>query len=141
MKSRSRSILTRKTSFEDTKYLLISGSSPDIAGNAQTIEFDQTLNDWIQDRCALRRSSSAESGFVDEFSCNICPPKRCYCNVVAPLVSKDMKGRLTSPSLMRRRNAICDEIEKRTLDWPGKTLRQRRVDMLRTIALMQFSLL
>ena len=37
---------------------------------------------------------------------------------------------LPSPTLTRRRNAICDEIEKIVITFPERSLRQSRVDML-----------
>lgn len=86
-----------------------------------------------------------ESGFPHvnrtsdkDFNCNIGSGN--YSEIVAQ-VSRQVRPGLPSPTLMRRRNAICDEIEKTTMDLPGRTLRQRRVDLLRGIALAQFSLL
>ena len=143
-----RSFVTGKSLCDETRWLLISGSNSDIT--------DQThiaSNGWssqAQDFCPLRRTRSVtgppnvlpqttqntKDGKVCSNACERCS----YPKIVA-LVSDEVKGCLPSPTLMRRRNAICDEIEKRTMAMPGRTLRQKRVDMLRSIALTQFSLL
>ena len=54
-------------------------------------------------------------------------------------LSREMRNFLPSPEIMRkRRNATCDEIEKRTVtDSEGHTLRQDRSDMLQIKALKE----
>ena len=54
-------------------------------------------------------------------------------------LSKEMQNFLPSPQMMRkRRNATCDEIEKRTVtDEEGRTLRKDRSDMLQFNALKE----
>lgn len=147
-----RGLVTGKTVCDETRWLLISGSNSDIAEQTQIFDLNQlsnTLNSNGQNLHPLRRTSSVTelNGFQSTQKANgvkLCNSGSCeqcsYPRIVA-LVSDDVKCCLPSPSLMRRRNAICDEIEKRTLAMPGRTLRQRRVDMLRSIALTQFSLL
>lgn len=120
---------------DETKWLLLSGSNAELLDEQSQIGFTP-----------IRRSSSMrESGFPHvnrtsdkNFNCNIGSGN--YSEIVAQ-VSRQVRPCLPSPTLMRRRNAICDEIEKTTMDLPGRTLRQRRVDLLRGIALAQFSLL
>lgn len=79
----------------------------------------------------------------DDLNCNIYMEScdGCIYSGIMAQVSDEVRPCLPSPTLMRRRNAICDEIEKKMITLPGRTLRQRRVDMLRGIALTQFSLL
>ena len=155
-KSRSvlspRSFVTGESICDETTWLLISGSNPDISDQTQILHQTQASNDWsskVQGFDSLRRTRSVtgSNGFPqttrkanDGKICgNAC--ERCSYPRIVALVSDDVKGCLPSPTLMRRRNAICDEIEKRTMAMPGRTLRQKRVDMLRSIALTQFSLL
>lgn len=148
-----RSLVTRKNICEETRWLLISSSNSDIAEQTQIIDLNQSSNAWNSkgkpDFNPLRRTSSVTepNGFQTTRKPNnvkLCSSGSCeqcsYPRIVAR-VSDDVKYCLPSPSLMRRRNAICDEIEKRTIAIPGRTLRQKRVDMLRSIALTQFSLL
>lgn len=133
-----RSFVTSKTSCDETKWLLISGSNSELS-----VEQSQ-----IFDPLGRRTSSTRESCFPninrtndDDFNCNNGSCDRCGYSGIIAQVSDEVRPCLPSPTLMRRRNAICDEIEKRTIAMPGRTLRQRRVDMLRGIALTQFSLL
>ena len=58
-------------------------------------------------------------------------------------LSQEMQNFVPSPQMMRkRRNATCDEIEKRTItDIEGHTLRDDRVDMLKVVALKEMNLL
>ena len=141
--------MTGKSICDETRWLLISGSNSDVTDQTQ---INQASNGWssnAQDINPLRRTMSVtgSNGFSqtaqksnDGKDCgNAC--EQCSYPKIVALVSDDVKGILPSPTLMRRRNAICDEIEKRTVDMPGRTLRQKRVDMLRSIALTQFSLL
>ena len=130
--------MTSKSSCDETKWLLISGSNSELS-----VEQSQ-----IFDPLRGRTSSTRESCFPninrtndDDFSCNNGSCDRCGYSGIIAQVSDEVRPCLPSPTLMRRRNAICDEIEKRTIAMPGRTLRQRRVDMLRGIALTQFSLL
>lgn len=147
-----RSFVTGKSICDETRWLLISGSNSDITDQTQICDLNQASNDWsskAQDINPLRRTRSVtgSNGFPqttqkpnDGKVCgNAC--ERCSYPKIVAAVSDDVKGCLPSPTLMRRRNAICDEIEKRTMAMPGRTLRQKRVDMLRSIALTQFSLL
>jgi len=143
-----RSFVTGKSICDETRWLLISGSNSDITDQAQIAS-----NGWstkAHDFNPLRRTRSVTAppnGFPkstqktkDGKVCgNTC--ERCSYPSIVARMSDDVKGCLPSPTLMRRRNAICDEIEKRTMAMPGRTLRQKRVDMLRSIALTQFSLL
>lgn len=146
------SLVTRKTICDETRWLLISGSNSDIAEQTQIIDLKQssnTLNSNGQNFHPLKRTSSVTelNGFETTRKphgvklCNSGACEQCSYPRIVARVSDDVRYCLPSPSLMRRRNAICDEIEKRTLAMPGRTLRQRRVDMLRSIALTQFSLL
>jgi len=68
-------------------------------------------------------------------SCERC----CYVGAITQ-VSGEIKPCPPRPTLRRRRNAVCDELEKQMIALPGRTLRQERVDMLRGIALTQYSL-
>lgn len=128
----------RKTTCDETKWLLIPGSNSEV------------LVEKTRITSSLRRTSSTgnttfqgiyRSGEKDlcklTDSCNQCT----YAKIISQM-SESVRPCLPSPTLMRRRrNAICDEIEKKIIALPGRTLRQGRVDMLRGIALMQFSLL
>ena len=56
-------------------------------------------------------------------------------------LSKEMRSFVPSPEMMRR-NAICDEIEKRTVaDTKGTSLRKRRVEMLKVDVMKEMSLI
>ena len=148
-----RGFVTGKSICDETRWLLISGSNSEVTDQTQIFDLNQASNGWSskggQDINPLRRTRSVtgSNGFAqitqktnDGKVCgNTC--EQCSYPKVVALVSDDVKGYLPSPTLMRRRNAICDEIEKRTMAMPGRTLRQKRVDMLRSIALTQFSLL
>ena len=128
--------LGRRRSFEacktrcvdEIRRLSISEGSLEICGVDHIQLFDLDL---------LRRSSSVgksgchyiKGNSGNDLNCNVKAYDGCSNSVPA------------SPTLMRRRNAICDEIEKTMIALPGRTLRQRRVDMLRGMALAQFSLL
>ena len=155
---KGRSILNRRSFVagesicDETRWLLISGSNSDLTDQTQILHQNQASNGWSSKaQCfdALRRTKSVtpSNGFSqatqrvnDAKVCgNAC--ERCSYPEIVALVSDDVRGCLPSPTLMRRRNAICEEIEKRTMAMPGRTLRQKRVDMLRSIALTQFSLL
>lgn len=148
-----RSFVTGKTICDETRWLLISGSNSDITDQNQIFDLNQASNGWspkAQDFNPLRRTRSVPepNGFPqttqktnDGKVCKAGSCERCSYPRIVALVSDDVKSFLPSPPLMRRRNAICDEIEKRTMAMPGRTLRQKRVDMLRSIALTQFSLL
>lgn len=128
----------RKTTCDETKWLLISGHNSEV------------LVEKTHSSSSLRRTSSTgnttfqginRSGEKDlcklTDSCTQCT----YAKIINQM-SESVRPCLPSPTLMRRRrNAICDEIEKKIIALPGRTLRQGRVDMLRGIALMQFSLL
>lgn len=129
----------RKTSCDEAKWLLISGSNSEVL-----VEKTHTSS-------SLRGTSSASgnstfqaiyrSGEKDlcklTDSCDQCT----YARIINQM-SDSVRPCLPSPTLLRsRRNAICDEIEKKIIALPGRTLRQGRVDMLRGIALTQFSLL
>ena len=132
-----RSLINRKSrcDVDEERWLLIPRSNSEIS-----VEQTQVLDP------ALRRtlSSTRDNGFQtinrtcdNTTSCDKCA----YAGIIAG-VSDGVRPCLPSPTLMRRRNAICDEIEKRMVALPpGRTLRQSRVDMLRGIALTQFSLL
>lgn len=136
-----RSLVTRKTNCEETKWLLISSGSRSELSTEKTQILDP----------ARRTSSMRESNFRtgvnrtsdDDLNCNIYMEScdGCIYSGIMAQVSDEVRPCLPSPTLMRRRNAICDEIEKKMITLPGRTLRQRRVDMLRGIALTQFSLL
>lgn len=147
-----RSLVTRNSICDETRWLLISGSNSDITEQTPIIDLNQSSNAWNskgKDYNPLRRTSSVTepNGFQTTRKpnnaklCNSGSCEQCSYPRIIALVSDDVKCCLPSPSLMRRRNAICDEIEKTTVDMPGRTLRQKRVDMLRSIALTQFSLL
>lgn len=58
-------------------------------------------------------------------------------------LSQEMQNFVPSPQMMRkRRNATCDEIEKRTItDMEGHTLREDRVDMLKVVALREMNII
>ena len=58
-------------------------------------------------------------------------------------LSQEMQNFVPSPEMIRkRRNATCDEIEKKTItDIEGHTLRQDRVDMLKAVALREMNLI
>lgn len=58
-------------------------------------------------------------------------------------LSQEMQNFVPSPQMMRkRRNATCDEIEKKTItDMEGHTLRDDRVDMLKVVALKEMNLI
>ncbi|KAJ7386305.1 hypothetical protein OS493_010711 [Desmophyllum pertusum] len=145
-----RNFMNRKSLCDDTRWLLISDSNSEISEQTQIFDFNQASNGWssmAQDFNRTRRTSSVtENGFANtrntnDAKCKTGSCERCSYPRIVALVSDDVKPCLPSPSLMRRRNAICDEIEKRTMAMAGRTLRQKRVDMLRSIALTQFSLL
>lgn len=140
----------RKAICDETRWLLLSGSNSEIAEQTQIFDLNQAsngLSSTVQDRNPLKRTSSvAQNGFAttrkpNDAKCKTGSCERCSYPQILALVRDDVKCCLPSPSLMRRRNAICDEIEKSTVAMSGRTLRQKRVDMLRSIALTQFSLL
>lgn len=148
----SRSFVTGESICDEKTWLLMSGSNSDITDQTQILHQTQASNGWSSkaqgfDSLRRTRSVTGSNGFPqttqkanDGTVCgNAC--ERCSYPQIVALVSDDVKGCLPSPTLMRRRNAICDEIEKRTIAIPGRTLRQKRVDMLRSIALTRFSLL
>ena len=148
----SRSFVTAESICDEKTWLLMSGSNSDITDQTQILHQNQASNGWSSkaqgfDSLRRTRSVTGSNGFPqttqkanDGTVCgNAC--ERCSYPQIVALVSDDVKGCLPSPTLMRRRNAICDEIEKRTIAIPGRTLRQKRVDMLRSIALTRFSLL
>lgn len=58
-------------------------------------------------------------------------------------LSQEMQNFVPSPQMMRkRRNAMCDEIEKKIItDIEGHTLREDRIDMLKTVALREMNLI
>ena len=132
-----RSVVDSKTRCGETKWLLLSDSNSELS-----VEQSEMID-------PLRRSSSLrERGFPyvntgdgDNVNYNIKSCDRCSYSGIIAKVSDQVRPCLPSPTLMRRRNAICDEIEKTMIALPGRTLRQRRVDMLRGMALAQFSLL
>ena len=132
---RGHSGLGRRRSFEACKTrcvdeirgLSIPGGTLEISGAEHTQPFDLDPE---------RRSSSVgksgchyiQGNSGNDLNCNVKSYDGCSNSVPA------------SPTLMRRRDAICDEIEKTMMILSGRTLRQRKVDMLRRIALKQYCL-
>lgn len=144
-----RSFVERKKAVcDETRFLIISGNSPEAAEQKQLFD-PSCLSSMVLDLQSVKGSSSivqnqcfATTRAPTEVKCK--PGSRDTCGSyphVLTAVSGEVKCWLPSPLLMKRRNAICDEIEKRTIAMSGRTLRQKRVDMLRSIALTQFSLL
>lgn len=136
-----RGFTSPKNRCDESKLLLLSGSNSDLS----LVERNQIFSD----NPLPRSSSMNESCFPhlnttnnnDDSNCTISSCDRCSYSGIVAQVSDGVRPCLPSPTLMRRRNAICDELEKRMISLPGRTLRQRRVDMLRGIALTEFSLL
>ena len=89
-----------------------------------------------------RRRSNSFTGFASNSSVANTSEGE-YCSVILATLSVSTKNCCPSPNLMRRRNAICDEIERKLFIDPycGRNLRQNRVELLRCIALAEFSLL
>lgn len=131
-----RSVVNSKTRCDETKWLLLSGSNSELS-----LEQSQII-DPLKRSSSLRERglSYVKTGDGDDLNCSIKSCDRCSYSGIIAKVSDQVRPCLLSPTLMRRRNAICDEIEKTMIALPGRTLRQRRVDMLRGIALAQFSL-
>lgn len=73
-------------------------------------------------------------GVVDEVNCNPEPETK-------PVLQEDITSKPSTEinnlrKTRKRRNAICEEIEKRTItDAEGHTLREERFNMLQVIAL------
>lgn len=145
------SLIERKKSVGDeTRFLLISGNSPEAAEQKRMFDLHKNssgLSPLVQDLQSVKGTSSiVQNCFTTTRASSEGkrkPKSRESCSYphIPATVSDDVKSWLPSPLPMRRRNAICDEIEKRTVAVSGRTLRQKRVDMLRSIALTQFALL
>ena len=132
-----RSFVHPKKRCDETKWLLLSGS------NSQLSAEQSEVSDPLTRSASLRERGFpyVNTGDGDDVNCNTQSCDRCSYSGIIAKVSDQVRPCLPSPTLMRRRNAICDEIEKTMIALPGRTLRQRRVDMLRGITLRQFSLL
>lgn len=145
-----KTLVTRKTRCDETRCLLISDSSSELSVTETQIldPLKRTITISARERgfAAINRTGRGDDDLKSRDSClkcntGSCNPYRCdHSGIMHDQETGEVRLCLRSPLLTRRRNAICDEIEKRMIALPGRTLRQRRVDMLRGISLMQFSL-
>lgn len=137
---RRRGLIAPKNGCNESKLLLLSRSNSDLSHDedeSHRIDVNSLpRSSSMRDGSCMFNANSDENSNRINSSCD-----RCNYSRIISEVSEGVRPCLPSPTLMRRRNAICDELEKTMISLPGRTLRQRRVDMLRGIALSQFSLL
>lgn len=138
---RRRGLIAPKNGCNESRLLLLSRSNSDLShdedeSNMIDVNSLPRSSSMRDGSCMFNASSNDENSNRTSSSCD-----RCNYSRIISEVSEGVRPCLPSPTLMRRRNAICDELEKTMISLPGRTLRQRRVDMLRGIALSQFSLL
>ena len=138
---RRRGLIAPKNGCNESRLLLLSRSNSDLShdedeSNMIDVNSLPRSSSMRDGSCMFNANSSDENSNRTSSSCD-----RCNYSRIISEVSEGVRPCLPSPTLMRRRNAICDELEKTMISLPGRTLRQRRVEMLRGIALSQFSLL
>lgn len=138
---RRRGLTAPKNGSNGSKLLLLSGSNSDLS-HAEDESHLLNVNSLPRSSSMRERSCGTFNAKSDENSnCTVSSLDRCNYSRIISEVSEGVRPCLPSPTLMRRRNAICDELEKAMISLPGRTLKQRRADMLRGIALSQFCLL